>query len=47
MGRLNSILLKLQRVSDENQRGNHKIPLDKWKSKHNFPESVGCIKKQF
>ena len=29
MGRLNSILLKLQRVSDENQRGNHKIPLDK------------------
>ena len=27
-----------------NQRGNQKIPRDKWKWKHDDPKSVGCSK---
>ena len=27
-----------------NQRGNQKIPQEKWKYKYNFPKSMGCGK---
>ena len=27
-----------------NQRGNKKIPRDKWKQKHNNPKAIGCSK---
>lgn len=27
-----------------NEKGNQKISWDKWKCKHNFPKSMGCIK---
>ena len=34
-----------------NKRGNQKLPLDKWKWKHNIPESMGhsksCSKREF
>ena len=35
----------LKPVSQQrNQRGNKKIPWNKWKQKHNFPKSMGHSK---
>ena len=28
-----------------NQRGNQKVPWDKWKWKHSIPKSLGCSKR--
>ena len=30
-----------------NQRGNKKIPIDKWKWKHNDPKPMGCSKSSY
>ena len=30
-----------------NQRGNQKIPQDKWKWQHNFPKPMECSKNNF
>ena len=37
-------MLPNNKWTTENQRGNQKIPRDKWKQKQNNPKPMGCTK---
>ena len=38
------MLLNNKWITEKNQRGNKKIPRDKWKQKHDNPKLTGCSK---
>ena len=42
--RLNNTLLNNQEIPEKNQRGNQKIPRDKWQWKHDDPKPMGYSK---